>query len=95
MDGSDDYDTGASQENNFMNSERMEKSMTNRNVNLAAVVGMVEDLNNNHQEFTENMMKEQEEFNINFTKKQEALLQEIRLIRIEHSELRKNMKPGI
>lgn len=93
-DGSDDYDVRANENYGFMNSERMEKSMTNLNVNLVAVTRIFESLGESHMQYSAHMTKEQEEFNMKFTAQQELLLEEIKLLHIEHAELRKKMRGG-
>ncbi|XP_074381136.1 uncharacterized protein LOC141722264 [Apium graveolens] len=75
----------------FIRSENMEKSMTNLNVNLTAVSRMVEELRESHMQFTGHMTMQQEEFNNRFKVQQHLLLEEIRLLRIEHGEIRMKM----
>lgn len=64
-------------------SENIEKSLTNLNVNIAAMAGQVQELTKSYQEFS-----------ANFNKQQQMLLEEISLLRVEASKLRTDIKRG-
>lgn len=92
--GSDDYDLAVTEEINFMGSENMEKSMTNLNVNLAGIAYKVEEMGRNQQVLSAEFTKQHEEFCLKFQKQQELLLEEIKLVRLEHAKMRKIMNRG-
>ncbi|KAL8111590.1 hypothetical protein AgCh_019343 [Apium graveolens] len=52
---------------------------------------MVEVLGESHMQFNGNMTVQQEEFNKRFKAQQQFLLEEIRLLRIEHGEIHRKM----
>ncbi|XP_074363393.1 uncharacterized protein LOC141703906 [Apium graveolens] len=91
---SDECESARCENRRFLRSENMEKSMTNLNVNLAAVSRMVEALGESHMQFSGHMTVKQEEFNKSFKAQQQLLLEEIRLLRIEHGEIRRKMNEG-
>ncbi|KAL8146246.1 hypothetical protein AgCh_004118 [Apium graveolens] len=89
--GSDDFSLGGN-ENNFPFSEKMEKSMTNLNVNLATIVYKVEEMNRNHKEMSAAFAKQHAEFCAKFEIHQQLLKEKIKRVRLEHDEMRKMMR---
>ncbi|KAK1350631.1 hypothetical protein POM88_029208 [Heracleum sosnowskyi] len=64
--------------------ENIEKSLTNLNVNIATMAQQLEELKRSHQEFS-----------ANFIKQEQLLSDEITLLRIEVTKLRKGNEGGL
>lgn len=86
-------------------SENIEKSLTNMNVVLSALTQQYEELSRSYLEFNtifnklhqfhhEELAHSYQEFKVNFKKQQQLLFEEMNLMRIEVSELRKALKKG-